>query len=53
MARLAQDVGLSQTLLYQTLASYRLNPILHACAELPWSDCRLRLEAGVVGRFRK
>ena len=34
VARLAQDVGLSRTLLYQTLTFYCLKPILHARGKL-------------------
>ncbi|MBT5831924.1 MAG: hypothetical protein HOH77_17190, partial [Candidatus Latescibacteria bacterium] len=45
ITRLAEEVGMSQTLLYQTVAFYRLEPILHTRVKLTWSHYRLLLRA--------
>ena len=45
MARLAEDVGLSQALLYQMLGFYRMNPIFYTCRKLTWSHYRTLLSA--------
>jgi hypothetical protein len=42
---LAEEVGMSQTLLYQTVVFYRLEPILHARVKLGWSHYRILLQA--------
>jgi len=43
VTRLAEEVGMSQTLLYQTLAFFRLEPILHARVKLSWTHYRILL----------
>jgi len=43
LTRLAQDVGMSQRLLYQMLELYRAFPILHARAKLTWTHYRTLL----------
>ena len=48
IVRLAEDVGLSKTLLYQTLSFYRLNPIFHACGKLTWTHYRALLGASAA-----
>ncbi len=45
ITRLAEEVGMSQTLLYQTVAFYRLEPILHTRVKLSWSHYRILLRA--------
>jgi endonuclease YncB( thermonuclease family) len=45
VTRLAQEVEIGQTLLYQTLAFYRLEPILHTRVKLGWSHYRILLRA--------
>ena len=45
VTRLAEEVGMSQTLLYQTLAFFRLEPILHARVKLGWTHYRILLRA--------
>ena len=43
ITRLAEEVGMSQTLLYQTVAFYRLEPILHARVKLECAtECHWR-----------
>lgn len=43
VVKLAQDVGLSKSLLYQILAFHRLNPIFHTRGKLGWSHYRALL----------
>ena len=53
VTRLATDVGLSKTLLYQSLAFFRLQPIFHTCGKLGWSHYRslLALPSSKAQRF--
>ena len=46
---LADEVGMSQTLLYQTLAFFRLAPILHARVKLSWTHYPAPFECAFRG----
>ena len=48
VTRLAEEVGMGKTLLYQTLAFFRLEPIFHARGKLSWTHYRLLLSARSV-----
>jgi endonuclease YncB( thermonuclease family) len=45
ITRLAEEVGMSKTLLYQTVAFYRLEPSFHARGKLSWTHYRILLRA--------